>query len=133
MGPESLLIPEGDAAKNAGEKLASMPILWAGAILHERHQLLTTIPDDVYIDMKNKKSIVSVKAKPAFRVVLGVTVAVIGGVDDSGELAATPAGLSRRRRSAGDHLQRSRNVLPGASSLVATRRRPQNARSAQHR
>ena len=49
-----------------------MPRLWAGATFQERHQLLTMILDAVYIDMKYKKSIVSMKAKPAFQAVLGV-------------------------------------------------------------
>ena len=49
-----------------------MPRLWAGATLQERHQLLTTILDAVYIDMKDKRSIVSIKAKPAFQAVLGL-------------------------------------------------------------
>ena len=67
---ESLLIPEVDAAKEAGRLLADMPRLCAGANLQERHQLLTMILDAVYVDMKDKKSIVSVKAKPAFQAVL---------------------------------------------------------------
>ena len=70
---ESLLIPEVDAAKEAGRLLADMPRLWAGATLQERHHLLTTVLDAVYIDMKGSKSIVSVKAKPAFQAVLGVS------------------------------------------------------------
>ncbi len=70
---ESLLIPEVDSAKEAGRLLADMPRLWAGATLRERHQLLTTILDAVYIDLKGSKSIVSVKVKPAFEVVLGVS------------------------------------------------------------
>ena len=69
---ESLLIPEVDAAKEAGRLLADMPMLWAGATLRERHQLLTTILDAVYIDMKGGMSIVSVKVKPAFHTVPGV-------------------------------------------------------------
>ena len=70
---ESLLTPEVDAAKEAGRLLQGMPRLWAGATLRERHQLLTTVLDAVYIDMKDKKSIVSVKLKPAFQAVLGAT------------------------------------------------------------
>ena len=69
---ESLLIPEVDAAKEAGRLLANMPRLWAGASLKERHQLLVTILDAVYIDMKGSKSIVSVKVKPAFQAVFGL-------------------------------------------------------------
>ncbi len=86
---ESLLIPEVDAAKEAGRLLAEMPTLWAGATLQERHQLLTTILDAVYIDMKGRKSIMSVKAKPAFRAVLG--------------LAGSAAPLLRARDPAPDH------------------------------
>ncbi|NQW19503.1 MAG: hypothetical protein HQ477_02085 [Chloroflexi bacterium] len=70
---ESLLIPEVDAAKEAGRLLQDLPRLWAGATLLERHQLLTTILDAVYIDMKGNNSIVSVKAKPVFQAVLGAT------------------------------------------------------------
>ncbi len=67
---ESSLIPEVDAAREAGRLLADLPRLWAGATLQERHQLLTTIVDAVHIDLKDRKSIVSVKAKPAFQTVL---------------------------------------------------------------
>ena len=70
---ESLLIPEVDAAKEAGRLLDDMPRLWAGATLQERHQLLTTVLDAVCIDMRDRKSIVSVKTKPAFRAVLEVS------------------------------------------------------------
>ena len=70
---ESLLIPEVDAAREAGRLLMDMPRLWAGATLQERHQLLTTILDAVYIDMKGSKSILSVKLKPVFQAVLGAT------------------------------------------------------------
>lgn len=68
---ESLLIPEVDAAKEADQLLADTPRLWAGATLQERYQLLTMILDAVYIDMKDKKSIVLVKVKPVFEAVLG--------------------------------------------------------------
>ena len=34
--------------------------------------MLTTVLDAVYIDMKDRKAIVSVKAKPVFQGVLGV-------------------------------------------------------------
>ena len=71
---ESLLIPEVDAEKEAGRLLEDIPRLWVGATLQERHQLLTTILDAVYIDMKDRKSIVSVKAKPAFRAVFDLSI-----------------------------------------------------------
>ncbi len=70
---ESLLIPEVDAAREAGRLLADIPRLWNAANIKERHQLLATVLDAVYIDMKNSKSIVSVKAKPVFHAVLGAT------------------------------------------------------------
>ena len=66
-----MLIPEVDAAKEADQLLANMPRLRAGATLDERHELLTTILDAVYIDMKDRKSIMSVKAKPVFNAILG--------------------------------------------------------------
>jgi len=84
---ESLLIPEVDAAKEAGRLLADMPRRWAGATLQERHQLLTMILDAVYIDMKGSKSIVSVKAKPAFHAVLGVVGSAGEALDDSSAFA----------------------------------------------
>ena len=70
-----------------------MPRLWAGATLQERHQLLRTILDAVYIDMKDRKSIVSVKAKPAFRAVLGVAGSVapmFWGRDPAPDLSSAP-------------------------------------------
>ena len=82
---ESLLVPEVDAAKEAGRLLADMPRLWAGATLQERHQLLTTILDAVYIDMKGRKSIVPVKAKPVFQTLLWLATPVL---DNSVILAA---------------------------------------------
>ena len=70
---EALLVPEVDVAKGAGRLLEDIPRLWTGATLQERHQLLATILDAVYIDMMGSKSIVSVKLKPAFQAVLGAT------------------------------------------------------------
>ena len=70
-----------------GRLLADMPRLWAGATLQERHQLLTMILDAVYIDMKSGKSIVSLKAKPAFQAVLGVAGSAGEALDDSSAFA----------------------------------------------
>ena len=84
---ESLLIPEVDAAKEAGRLLIDIPRLWTGATLRERHQLLTTVLDAVYIDMKDGKSIVSVKMKPAFQAVLGVVGSAGEALDDSSAFA----------------------------------------------
>lgn len=70
---ESLLIPEVDSVKEAGRLLQNVPQLWTGATVNERHQPLTTVLDGVYVDLKASRSIVSVKAKPAFEVILGMT------------------------------------------------------------
>lgn len=56
-----------------------MPRLWAGATLQERHQLLITILDTVYIDLKASKSIVSVKAKLVFQKVLAIGGSIVEG------------------------------------------------------
>ena len=53
--------------------------------LQERHQLLTTILDAVYIDMKGSKSIVSVKLKPVFQAVLALGGSAIGQSKDGNE------------------------------------------------
>ena len=60
-----MLIPEVDAAKEAGRLLADMPRLWTGATLQERHQLLTMMLDAVYVDMQ-LGTIEGVKPKPEF-------------------------------------------------------------------
>ena len=53
---------------------------------------MTTILDAVYIDMKGSKSIVSVKAKPAFQAVLGMVRPAAESYRINGEFAAlTPA------------------------------------------
>ena len=49
------------------------------------YQLLTTILDAVYTDMKDRKAILAVEAKPAFQGVLGVTTPAL---DNSVILAA---------------------------------------------
>lgn len=41
--------------------------------LQERHLLLTTILDAVYIDLKDKESVISIRAKAAFRAFIDVT------------------------------------------------------------
>ena len=41
--------------------------------------------------MKDQKSVVSMKAKPAFQTVFGVTGSVVGGFRISAEFAASPS------------------------------------------
>lgn len=63
---ESLVIPEIDAAQAAGQLLINLPQLWTEATLPERHRLVTTVIDAVYVDLRNDGIIVSIKPKPAF-------------------------------------------------------------------
>jgi len=63
----SLVVPGVDSAKEAGKLLEALPSLWKKAGLTERHNILVTMLDAVYVDSKNKKRIVSIRPKPAFR------------------------------------------------------------------
>ncbi|MCH1932419.1 hypothetical protein L9G16_19930, partial [Shewanella sp. A25] len=49
---ESLVLPEADAASEAGKLIAQLPRLWSGANLEERRKLLLTMLDAVYVDSK---------------------------------------------------------------------------------
>jgi site-specific DNA recombinase len=64
---ESLVVPEADAAEEAGKLIQQLPDLWAGATLGERRQLLLTMLDGVYVDSKEERRIVALKPKPAFQ------------------------------------------------------------------
>jgi hypothetical protein len=63
---ETLVIPEVDAAREAGLLLKDIPQLWAHATLTERHRLVTTVLDAVYIDLRHGGRVVSIKLKPSF-------------------------------------------------------------------
>jgi site-specific DNA recombinase len=64
---ESLVVPEADAAEEAGKLIQQLPDLWAGATLGERRQLLLTMLNGVYVDSKEERRIVALKPKPAFK------------------------------------------------------------------
>ena len=64
---ESLVVPEADAAQEAGELIQRLPLLWEKANLSERRQLLLTMLDAVYVDAKEERQIVALKPKPAFK------------------------------------------------------------------
>jgi DNA invertase Pin-like site-specific DNA recombinase len=64
---ESLVVPEADAAEEAGKLIQQLTDLWAGATLGERRQLLLTMLDGVYVDSKEERRIVALKPKPAFQ------------------------------------------------------------------
>jgi len=63
---ESLVEPDTDATINAGELLETMGIIWEKATLEEKHDLLTTMLEAVYIDLAATRSIVGIQPKPAF-------------------------------------------------------------------
>jgi hypothetical protein len=82
MELESLIVPQANAAEEAGKLLKDIPKLWAGANLEERRKLLLTMLDAVYVDAKEDKCIVAVKPKPAFRPIFQVATTREGsGVD----------------------------------------------------
>ncbi len=64
---ESLVVPEADAAEEAGNLIQQLPALWNGATVGERRQLLLTMIDGVYVDAKEDRAIVALKPKPAFK------------------------------------------------------------------
>jgi hypothetical protein len=75
---ESLIVPEVDAATEAGRLITHLPELWSGATLSERHELLTRMLDGVYVDMRGCRSVVAIKPKPAFKAVLQVATTKAG-------------------------------------------------------
>jgi hypothetical protein len=63
---DSLVIPEEDAAINAGNLLENMGHLWEKATLAEKHRLLSIMLEAVYVDLAASRSIVGLQPKPAF-------------------------------------------------------------------
>ena len=59
---ESLVLPEADAAAEAGKLISQLPKLWSGANLEERRKLLLTMLDAVCVDSK-ENAIVAIKPK----------------------------------------------------------------------
>ena len=68
---ESLVLPEADAAAEAGRLISQLPKLWSAANLEERRKLLLTMLDAGYVDSK-ENMIVAVKAKAPFKPVFSV-------------------------------------------------------------
>jgi len=69
---ESLVVPEVDAAAEAGRLIESLPELWDGATAEERRDLLTTMLDGVYVDLKETRTVVALKPKAPFKAVFQV-------------------------------------------------------------
>jgi len=72
MELESLVVPQANAAEEAGRLIQDLPRLWSGANLTERRKLLTAMLDAVYVDAREEKRIVAIKPKPPFRPVFQV-------------------------------------------------------------
>jgi len=69
---ESLVVPQANAAEEAGKLIKDLPQLWTNSNLEERRKLLLTMIDAVYFDAKKTKSIVAIKPKPPFKPVFQV-------------------------------------------------------------
>ena len=69
---ESLVLPEADAATEAGKLISQLRRLWSGANLEERRKLLLTMLDAVYVDSK-ENAIVAIKPKAPFKPVFEVS------------------------------------------------------------
>ena len=74
MELESLVVPEADAAVEAGRLIEDLPKLWEEASLPERRKLLLSMLDGVYFDTKGEKALVAIKPKPAFVPIFQVAV-----------------------------------------------------------
>ena len=96
---ESLVVPEVDAAAEAGRLIEKLPELWAGANLVERRKLLLTMLAAVYVDAKEERRIVAIKPKAPFKPVFQVATMKEGsGIvlvtelppDEEGQAVETP-------------------------------------------
>ncbi len=72
MELESLVVPQANAAEEAGKLIQDLPRLWSEANLTEKRRLLLSMLDAVYVDAKEEKRIVAVKPKPPFMPVFQV-------------------------------------------------------------
>ena len=62
-----LVVPGVDAAKEAGKLLECLPQLWEEANASERHDILLTMLDAVFVDTLEEKAVVAIRPKPAFQ------------------------------------------------------------------
>jgi hypothetical protein len=61
-----LVIPEAEVAFDAGQKLEDLGAVWEVASLEDKHSLLLSMLDAVYLDIANTRSVVAIKPKPSF-------------------------------------------------------------------
>jgi hypothetical protein len=69
---ETLVIPEIDVAAEAGRLLEDLPGLWSGAVLDERHRLLMSVLDAVYIRFGSAPEIVRIQPKAGFEDLISI-------------------------------------------------------------
>ena len=62
----SLVVPESDATITAGELLENLGLIWDKATLEEKHRLLRTMLEAVYVDLAASRSIVGIQPKAPF-------------------------------------------------------------------
>jgi len=67
------VVPQADAAAEAGRLIENLSRLWEEANMQERRKLLLTMLDAVYFDTREWKSIVAIKPKPSFMPILKIT------------------------------------------------------------
>ena len=72
MELESLVVPQANAAEEAGKLIMDLPRLWSKTNQEERRKLLLTMLEAVYVDAKKAKSIVAIRPKPPFKPVFQV-------------------------------------------------------------
>ena len=65
------MLPEADAAAEAGKLISQLPKLWSSANLEERRKLLLTMLDAVYVDSK-ENMVVAIKPKAPFKPVFEI-------------------------------------------------------------
>jgi len=68
---ESLVVPEVEAAEEAGKLLQDLPRLWSLANVTERRAILVSMLDAIYIDTRHNL-MVAIKPKPPFKPVFQV-------------------------------------------------------------
>jgi hypothetical protein len=69
---QGLVVPGIDAATEAGKLLENLPQLWEAADLGERHKILQTMLDALYVDTVEEKAIVAIRPKPVFQALFQV-------------------------------------------------------------
>jgi site-specific DNA recombinase len=71
---ESLVIPGMNTTEEAGRLINHLPELWSEANMEEKRNLLLTMLEAVYFDVKQTRSIIAIKPKPPFRPIFQVAV-----------------------------------------------------------